>query len=95
MSSDALRVRHNPAKSRYELEVDGALALIEYRDAGGVRYYTHTEVPQALEGHGIGSLMAKTVLDEAQAENLTIVPLCPFVRGYIERHPQYKSLVKH
>ena len=69
--------------------------MIAYRDAGGVRYYTHTEVPQALEGRGIASLMAKVVLDEAQAENLTIVPLCPFVRGYIERHPQYKPLVKY
>jgi predicted GNAT family acetyltransferase len=95
MSSDALRVRHNQAQSRYELEADGHLAVIEYRDAGGVRYYTHTEVPKALEGRGIASLMAKAVLDEAQAENLTIVPLCPFVRGYIERHPEYKPLVKY
>jgi uncharacterized protein len=94
MSSDALHVRQNQADSRYELEVDGHLAVIEYRDADGVRYYTHTEVPKALEGRGIASMMAKAVLDEAQAEHLTIVPLCPFVRGYIERHPQYKSLVK-
>ena len=91
---DVPSVRHNPAESRYELEVDGQLAMIEYRDADGVRYYTHTQVPKALEGRGIASLMAKAVLDQARAENLTIVPLCPFVRGYIERHPQYKSLVK-
>ena len=94
MSSEAPRVNHNAAKNRYELEVDGQLAMIKYRDADGVRYYTHTEVPKALEGRGIASLIAKAVLDEAQAENLTIVPLCPFVRGYIERHPQYGSLVK-
>jgi predicted GNAT family acetyltransferase len=95
MSSDALHVHHNQADSRYELEIDGQLAMITYRDADGVRYYIHTEVPKALEGRGIASLMAKAVLDEAQAEHLTIVPLCPFVRGYIERHTQYKSLVKH
>jgi predicted GNAT family acetyltransferase len=94
MSNESLQVHHNQANSRYEVEVDGQLALIAYRDTDGVRYYTHTEVPKALEGRGIASLMAKAVLDEAQAEHLTIVPLCPFVRGYIERHPQYKSLVK-
>ncbi|HEX5689943.1 MAG TPA: GNAT family N-acetyltransferase [Roseiflexaceae bacterium] len=51
-------------------------------------------MPAALEGHGIASKMAKFALDEAQAEGLTIVPQCPFVRGYIERHPEYQSLVK-
>lgn len=94
MSSEELHVRNNQEKHRYEVEVDGKLAILEYRDAGGQRYYTHTEVPEALEGRGIASQMAKVVLDEAQAEQLSIVPLCPFVRGYIERHPEYKPLVK-
>lgn len=94
MSSEALNVRHNQEQHRYEVEVDGKLAILEYRDAGGQRYYMHTEVPEALEGRGIASQMAKVVLDEAQAEQLSIVPLCPFVRGYIERHPEYKPLVK-
>ena len=52
------------------------------------------EVPRALEGRGIASKMAKFVLDEAQAQQLSIVPLCPFVRGYIEKHPEYQPLVK-
>jgi len=94
MSDDTLQVRHNREHSRYEVELDGQRALIQYRDAGGVRYYLHTEVPEALEGHGIASRMAKAALDEAQAEGLTIVPLCPFVRGYIEKHPEYKPMVK-
>lgn len=92
--SEELHVRHNQEKHRYEVETDGKLAILEYRDAGGQRYYTHTEVPEALEGRGIASQMAKVVLDDAQAEQLSIVPLCPFVRGYIEKHPQYKPLVK-
>jgi predicted GNAT family acetyltransferase len=92
--SEELHVRHNQEKHRYEVEIDGKLAILEYRDAGGQRYYTHTEVPEALEGRGIASQMAKVVLDDAQAEQLSIVPLCPFVRGYIEKHPQYKPLVK-
>lgn len=95
MSDDMLHVRHNKEQNRYEAEIDGKLALITYYDGGGVRYYTHTEVPPSLEGRGIASKMAKAVLDEAQAEHLTIVPLCPFVRGYIEKHPEYKPLVKY
>lgn len=87
-------IRNNTERGRYELEVDGKLAVIEYRDAGGQRYFTHTEVPRALEGRGIASKMAKFVLDEAQAQQLSIVPLCPFVRGYIEKHPEYQPLVK-
>ena len=94
MSSEELHVHHNQEKHRYEVEVAGKLALLEYRDAGGDRYYTHTEVPQALEGRGIAGQMAKAALDQAQAEHLSIVPLCPFVRSYIERHPEYKPLVK-
>jgi predicted GNAT family acetyltransferase len=94
MSSDPLQVRHNREHSRYEVELDGQRAIIQYRDSGGLRYYLHTEVPEELEGHGIASVMARAALDEAQAEGLTIVPLCPFVRGYIEKHPQYKALVK-
>jgi uncharacterized protein len=95
MTSESLHVLHNVEKSRYEVELDGKLALIQYRDAGGVRYYLHTEVPEALEGHGIASLMARAALNQAQAEGLTIVPLCPFVRGYIEKHPEYRPLVKY
>lgn len=94
MSSDEITITNNPEKGRYETTVDGKLALLEYRDAGGQRYYTHTEVPPALEGRGIGSRLARAALDEAQAQQLSIVPLCPFVRSYIDRHPEYKPLVK-
>jgi uncharacterized protein len=93
--SDTLDIINNQEQGRYEVRVDGKLAVLEYRDAGGVRYYTHTEVPEALEGHGIAGQLAKAALDEAQAQSLTIVPLCPFVRSYIQRHPEYKPLVKY
>jgi predicted GNAT family acetyltransferase len=94
MSGDTVHVRNNREHSRYEVELNGRRAVIQYRDTAGVRYYLHTEVPEALEGHGIASKMAKFALDEAQAEDMPIVPLCPFVRAYIERHPEYKPLVK-
>lgn len=95
MTNETLHVEHNQEKGRYEVRVDGKLAVLEYRDGGGVRYFTHTGVPQALEGRGIASTLAKTALDEARAAQLTIVPLCPFVRSYIQRHPEYKPLVKY
>lgn len=94
MSSQTLQIQHNQDQHRYEVTIDGKLALLQYRDAGGDRYYLHTEVPEVFEGRGIGSQLAKVALDEAQAQHLSIVPLCPFVRGYIERHPEYKPLVK-
>jgi predicted GNAT family acetyltransferase len=95
MSETTLDIVNNQEQGRYEVRIEGRLAFLEYRDAGGVRYYTHTEVPEALEGRGIASQLAKTALDEAQAQSLTIVPLCPFVRSYIRRHPQYRPLVKY
>jgi|HigsolmetaAR201D_1030396.scaffolds.fasta_scaffold17377_2 predicted GNAT family acetyltransferase len=94
MSQPTLKVINNTERGRYEAEVDGKIAFIEYRDAGGVRYYTHTEVPEELEGRGIASAMAKQVLDEAREQNLSIVPHCPFMRNYINRHPEYQSLVR-
>lgn len=94
MSHETIHVRNNPDKSRYEVELDGHLAKIDYRDRKGVRYFIHTEVPPDLEGRGIAGAMAKFALDEARAQQLAIVPQCPFVRSYIERHPEYQSLVK-
>ncbi len=55
--------------------------------------FTHTEVPEALEGHGIAAKLAHTALEHARAQRLTVVPLCPFVASYIRRHAEYQGLV--
>ena len=55
--------------------------------------FTHTLVPASLEGRGIASVLARTALDDARSRHLRVVPLCPFVRDYIERHPEYQELV--
>jgi len=60
---------------------------------GGRVNFIHTEVPAGLEGHGVGSLLARTALDDARARQLRVVPSCPFVRGYIRRHPEHRGLV--
>lgn len=95
MASDeaALDVRDNPDEARYEVEVDGELGMIEYRLRGTTIIFTHTEVPEAFEGRGIASAIARFALDDARARGLRVVPQCPFVAGYIKRHPEYEDLV--
>ena len=78
MSSD---IRDNAADHRFELDLDGGMALMYYRLEGGVITLMHTEVPPALGGHGIGSALVRGVLDIARARGLKVVPKCPFVAG--------------
>jgi predicted GNAT family acetyltransferase len=74
--------------------MDGHLAELDYQRTGNEILFTHTGVPSALEGRGIGSALARAGLEYARAEGLTVVPLCPFVRSYIDRKPEYQPLVK-
>jgi len=85
-------VRDNTQQHRFELDVDGQVAYSEYRRADGVLTVMHTEVPKALEGRGIGSTLARGLLDIARAQGLKVKPLCPFVRAYMDRHPEYADL---
>jgi uncharacterized protein len=86
-------VRNNEAEHRYELEVDGELAIAEYRLRPGRISFTHTEVPDALGGRGIGKKLVKAALDDARARGLKVVPVCPFVKHYIETHAEYRDLL--
>ena len=88
----ANNVRDNTEHHRFELETDGHVAFSEYSRAGNVLTLLHTEVPKALEGRGIGSSLIRGVLDTARSQGLKIKAVCPFARGYIERHPEYADL---
>ena len=85
-------VRQNTLLHRFELDVDGHKAFAYYRLAPGVITFTHTEVPKALSGRGIGSRLAQGVLEAARAQGLKVVAECPFVRAYIGKHPEFSDL---
>ena len=87
-----LTVTDNKEKERFEVELEGATAFIDYSEQNGVVAMTHTEVPKNFEGKGVGSQLVKGALDIVKNENKRVRPLCTFVAAYIKRHPEYQSL---
>ncbi len=86
-------VTHNDDRNRYELSVDGKVAVSEYNRLTKAVMFTHTEVPEALEGQDVGSALARGALDDVRAQGLKVIPLCPFIAAFIRRHPEYLDLV--
>lgn len=82
-------------RSRFEASVDGELAgFLDYVRLPGLVTFTHAEVFDAYEGTGVGSALARAGLDDARARAERVLPACPFVAGWIARHPEYQSLVE-
>jgi predicted GNAT family acetyltransferase len=91
MASD---VKDNPAAHRFEIRVGDAVAgFAGYRRDGSTVTITHTEVDPAYEGQGVGSALARGALDALRAEGAALLPVCPFIRGYVQRHHEYVDLV--
>lgn len=89
-----IQVRDNAEAHRFEASLGGAPAgFAEYRLRDGVITFTHTEIDPAFEGQGIGSALVRWALDDVRGRGLRVVPLCPFVKGWIEKHPDYADLV--
>jgi uncharacterized protein len=83
-----------PERSRYELRLGGRLiGIAAYRRRDSRIVFTHTEVDASCEGRGYGSRLAAAALDDARRRGLDVVPLCPFIARYVERHPEYHELV--
>jgi predicted GNAT family acetyltransferase len=84
-----------PEKGRFEARDEaGELAgVVTYQVTAPIIVYTHTEVDPRFEGHGVGSLLARAVMDDAKARNRTVVPMCPFLAEWLERHPEYDKIV--
>jgi len=83
----------NTAARRLEITDGDAVAFLTYRMKGDAIEYLHSETPPALQGKGYASALAKFGLDRDKAVGRTVIPTCPFVKTYIERHPEYAPLV--
>lgn len=84
----------NAEKKQYEFHIGNLIPRIEYiKTRTGEIYLTHTEVPLQLEGKGIGAALVKKSLEDIERQGLALVPQCPFVAGYIVRHPEWKRIV--
>ena len=90
-----VEVTNNETEHRYEARVGGELAGSAYYDsADDLIVFTHTEVDDAFEGKGVGSALAKFALDDVRADGRRkVVPRCPFIKGWIDRHPDYQDLL--
>ena len=89
-----MALRDNTEEHRYELDVEGDIATVYYRLAPGVITLVHTEVPEALGGHGIGSRLVRAVLEDVRARGLKVVPRCPFVTAWMGKHPEFNDLLQ-
>ena len=82
----------NIARSRFELGADGSMGFIDYRRSGQTLYLNHAEVPAALSGRGLGTRLVREALDLIRVRGERIVPVCPFIKAFIRRHPSYAEL---
>jgi predicted GNAT family acetyltransferase len=93
MNYEDAKLRVDATAKRLELAVDGGTAFIEYKLSGHTLFLIHTEVPKELEGKGVGSAIILKALQYAKENGYEIVPLCPFVQTYLERHKEWKAIV--
>jgi uncharacterized protein len=91
--NDTPEVVDDQAGSRFIVEADGQVAELVYQLDGDRLVLLHTGVPIELEGRGIGSMLVAAAFDEAERRGLTVVPLCPFVRDWLKRHPDAAATV--
>lgn len=90
-----LNLLNNTLAERYEARLgDKVVAFAEYRRVTGAIMFTHTQVDPNLEGRGVASQLIRFALDEVRSQNLLVIPMCPFVVAFIQRHSaEYLSLV--
>jgi uncharacterized protein len=90
------RIFDNAEDERYELWIDDERAgVIEYETSPGVVVLIHTEIDPAFEGRGLGSKLIAAALKDIRDRGLGLKPICPFVRAYLDRHPEERDLVVH
>ena len=89
-----LQLADDPDRRRYEATSGSdVVAAVYYRLGEGVIEFTHTETVPAVEGKGVASRLVRYALDDVRARGLAVLPYCPYVRGWVKRHPEYVDLV--
>ena len=86
-------VTDNKERQRYELHAEGGIAVAYYEPRGAAVVFTHTVVPERLQGRGLASILIKAALTNVRERGLKVVAQCPFVARYIERHPEERDLL--
>ena len=86
-------ITHDPERSRFVANTTHGEAVLDYMRDGKRIIFTHTGVPSAVEGKGIGTALARAGLDHARDEGLVVKPMCPFVAAFVKRHPEYEPLL--
>jgi uncharacterized protein len=90
-----ITVADNPAHARYDAFVDGKPAgFAAYRRSTGRIIFTHTEIEPEFEGKGVGSVLARAALDDVRGRGERVVPQCPFIADFIDKHEEYADLVR-
>ncbi len=85
-------VTDNVAGNRFELGAGGESGFIDYRRSGSVLYLNHAEVPASLAGHGRGTRLVRGALDLIRSRGERMVPVCPFIKAFLRRNPDYEDL---
>ena len=94
MDTEPLLIRDNPERHRFEIDLgDGTFAIAEYTLRPGKIMFTHTEVPEAHEGKGIGTTLIRFALDAARERGLKVIPICPFFAAYMQKHAEVQDLL--
>lgn len=86
-------VVNDTARKRYELHAEGGIAVAYYEPRDSAIVFTHTVVPERLQGRGIASTLIKAALADVRERGLKVIAECPFVAAYIERHPEERDLL--
>jgi uncharacterized protein len=92
--ADRIEVADVPDRERYELSIDDEVAgFTAYRVRPGLIAFVHTEVDERLQGRGLADRLIRFALEDARARSLAVLPFCPFVKAFIERHREFEELV--
>jgi predicted GNAT family acetyltransferase len=92
--AERIEVADAPERDRYELSIEGEVAgFTAYRTRPGLIAFIHTEIDERLQGHGLGDRLIRFALEDARARGLAVLPFCPFVKAFIERHREFEALV--